>query len=357
MPEPAPGAATTPAAAGRGPRVSMVIPMYNAEGTIREAISSLLEQEQGVPEEIIVVDDASTDASAEIVEGLAISDPRVRLIRQDHRGAPRTVNHGVQEAQGELIGLLDSDAMVHPRWLATLLPVFVDPKVYAAAGRIEIANPQSLPARIAGSELLHRYSRLRGPYVDHLSTCSILYRREVFTEVGLFDPSYAIGYDVDMSYRIRRLDKLICYRPEAICYNFWREKFYAYYRQQFRYAYDRAELIRTHEGRMLGDDVSGPRMFMQVPMTAALLLSTALLGYQVAAIQGILWGFLSLALLALILAERLHEALTTFRVTKDPIVLFLPPVHLVRNVAWVLGVAYWAAKRLRSPRRGRLAGS
>jgi GT2 family glycosyltransferase len=323
----------------------MVVPMYNAEATIREALLSLLTQEGVRPTEIIVVDDGSTDSSARIVEGMAREHPEVRLMRHQHGGAARTTNRGIREAKGELIGLLDSDAMVDIRWLATLVKAFEDPEVYAAAGRIEIANPGAAWARLAGSELLLRYSKLSGRYVDHVSTCNVLYRREVFEEAGLFNPRFAIGYDVDMSYRIGKMGKKMYHCPEAICFNFWRERMYAYYRQQFRYAYDRAELIRSHEGKVRGDDVSGPRMFMQVPLTAALLLSVGVLGIQVVTLRGAAWWFVPLALLGAILVERLHEALTTFRITKDPIAFLLPPVHLVRNVAWLMGVAYWAARR------------
>ena len=338
-------------------QVSIVIPMYNAETTIRHAITSLLEQEGARVTEIIVVDDESEDRSVEVVQALAKTNPEIRLIRQEHRGAPRTVNHGIQEARGSIVGLLDSDAAVDSRWLVNLLQPFGDPEVYAAAGRIEIANPHSFWARIAGSELIHRYARIRDSKVDHLSTCNILYRREVFDAPGFFNPRFQIGYDVDMSYRIAALGKRVFFCRDAICTNFWRESGSSYYRQQFRYAYDRAELISAHPGRLTGDDVTGLRMLLQVPITALLLASAAFAAYALALTGSWTWFLLPIILLLALVVERFHEAISAFLVTGDRVALWLPPLHIARNVAWVAGVAYWFANRLRFKRRARPARS
>ena len=89
--------------------VSVIIPAYNAEIWIAESIGSVLAQTW--PKlEVIVVDDGSKDATAEIVAG--IGDPRVRLIRQQNRGAAAARNKGLELAQGDYLQFLDADDLL-----------------------------------------------------------------------------------------------------------------------------------------------------------------------------------------------------------------------------------------------------
>src|SRR5450755_285989 len=96
------------------PRFSVVVPAYNAEATVTSAVSSVLAQTQ--PDlEVIVVDDGSTDATAEVVQ--RIGDPRVHLISQANRGLSGARNAGVSAARGTYISLLDSDDLYLPTYL------------------------------------------------------------------------------------------------------------------------------------------------------------------------------------------------------------------------------------------------
>ena len=91
------------------PLVSIIIPAYNAELWIAESIGSVLAQTWRELE-VIVVDDGSQDATPEIVAG--IGDPRVRLIRQENRGAAAARNHGLKLARGNYLQFLDADDLL-----------------------------------------------------------------------------------------------------------------------------------------------------------------------------------------------------------------------------------------------------
>jgi hypothetical protein len=95
-------------------RMSVVIPAYNAARTIRSAVASTLQQTRPVLE-VIVVDDGSTDATAEVVAG--IEDPRVRLHSRPNGGPAAARNEGIAQAGGELVGFLDSDDLWLPRYV------------------------------------------------------------------------------------------------------------------------------------------------------------------------------------------------------------------------------------------------
>src|SRR5690349_8702075 len=104
----------------RQPTVSVVIPVFDAAPFIERAIRSALVQSYDVAE-VIVVDDASSDATVEVVERIAISDPRVKLIRLPENGGPaKARNAGFAAAIGEWIAVLDADDAFLPHRLSHL---------------------------------------------------------------------------------------------------------------------------------------------------------------------------------------------------------------------------------------------
>ncbi|MCM2396078.1 glycosyltransferase family 2 protein [Rhizobium sp. S95] len=103
------------------PTVSVVMPTYNTRDCVCTAIDSALQQEK-VPVEVIVVDDASSDGTADFVSEVYAQDERVRVIRCEKNGGPSAArNIGFKAARGEWIGLLDSDDWWKPNRLVRLL--------------------------------------------------------------------------------------------------------------------------------------------------------------------------------------------------------------------------------------------
>lgn len=114
-PEAAPSKAFTP----EQPEVSFVVIAYNEEATIERSLTAMLEQRDVSSSEVVVVDDGSTDRTAETVEKLAAIDPRlrfVRLVANKGRGHARHV--GLSQADGRLIAMIDSDVIVPPDWVS-----------------------------------------------------------------------------------------------------------------------------------------------------------------------------------------------------------------------------------------------
>jgi glycosyltransferase involved in cell wall biosynthesis len=95
------------------PLVSVIVPVYNTERYLSLALESARGQTYRNLE-IIVVDDGSTDGSAEVAERHAAEDPRVHVVRQTNAGVASARNHGLRVARGELIAPLDADDLWHP---------------------------------------------------------------------------------------------------------------------------------------------------------------------------------------------------------------------------------------------------
>jgi glycosyltransferase involved in cell wall biosynthesis len=105
------------------PLISCIVPVYNGERYIGEALHSILEQTYH-PTEIIVADDGSTDGTAKVAEAFG---NRVKYVHQTNQGYPEAKNLGLNEARGEFIAFLDADDLWHPVKLERQMARFAEP--------------------------------------------------------------------------------------------------------------------------------------------------------------------------------------------------------------------------------------
>ncbi len=117
------------------PRLSVLLPAWNAATTIERALASVLD-ERGIPLEVVVIDDGSTDRTADVVAGVAARDPRVVLLRlPKNGGVSEARNAGLAIARGEWIAFHDSDDRMLPGGIAALMRPTADPTVRAVIGQ------------------------------------------------------------------------------------------------------------------------------------------------------------------------------------------------------------------------------
>jgi glycosyltransferase involved in cell wall biosynthesis len=171
--------------------VSVVIPAYNAAVYIREALAGASAQSHRNLE-IIVVDDGSSDETAEIVREIAAQDGRVRLIQTPNGGVARARNHGIREARGEFIAILDADDIWHRDKILKQIEIFCQSS--AALGVVycwyrEIDDQGRVLSNIAHPPYRGDVyaALLLSNFVGGGSTALI--RRVCLEEVGGFDPS------------------------------------------------------------------------------------------------------------------------------------------------------------------------
>ncbi len=188
---------------GVGPLVSVIMPCWNRERFIADAIGSVLAQ-TFTNFELLVVDDGSSDGTRGVVS--SFSDSRIRLIAREHRGISATMNAGLAAAEGRYLSRLDSDDMWLPDMLETQVAVLdARPAIGLVYARAEVTDENWRPVNaIWGNAPRYPGDSLRSMLAD--ATCHMTWvcRRECFDRVGVFDEQMVTGEDWDMWLRIAR---------------------------------------------------------------------------------------------------------------------------------------------------------
>lgn len=202
------------------PLVSVVIPAYNAEDTIRTTLLSVLSQTY--PNiEIVVVDDGSTDRTSDVVERI---EAPIQFIPQENSGVSAARNKGIEAAKGRYIALLDADDVWHPDKISKQVTLLESiPEIMGAyVGVIRISKTgevlQYLPA-IAFEDLCR--SLLLHSSVIPNSPSSLLLRREAFSHIGGFDPEFSQCADWDFLLRASLAIRLTPVSEWLVKYRTW----------------------------------------------------------------------------------------------------------------------------------------
>ncbi|HET7568449.1 MAG TPA: glycosyltransferase family 2 protein [Gaiellaceae bacterium] len=138
------------------PRVSVIVVTRDNADLLRDALASILADPSAVPRELVVVDNGSRDATAEVVAEAAGDAPfAVRLLAEPEPGLSRGRNRGVAAARGELLLFTDDDVVVEDGWADRLAAAFDDPRVGFAGGRTLPLWPEPPPRWMEGPHWVH----------------------------------------------------------------------------------------------------------------------------------------------------------------------------------------------------------
>lgn len=318
---------------------SVIIPAYNAEQTISSGLESLTNQSLSRKDyEIIVVDDGSTDNTAEIIKKF-----NVKYIFQPNQGPAAARNRGAFEAAGEIILFTDSDCVPERNWIQEMTKPFKNIDVAGVKG-IYKTRQQNLAARFAQAEFEDRYDMLaKQSFIDMVDTYSAAFRRDVFLEMGGFDESFpdANNEDTDFSYRLVAAGHKLIFNPQAAVYHTHPDTFLNYLKMKFWRGYWRMVVYRRFPHKALKDSYTPPAIKIQ---TIAMAFSFPLF-------------ILSLFILkifpmvlfcwCIIIFLSLPFCLKTYK--KDKIVGLISPVIVVlRSVSFASGCLFSAARQFDS---------
>jgi GT2 family glycosyltransferase len=247
------------------PAVSVIVCSHNGAGTLRECLEGI-----GVLDypsyEVIVVDDGSTDGTAETAAALGI-----RVIRTENLGLANARNVGLGAAHGEIVAYLDDDAWPDPQWLRHLALAFRRTD-HAGMGGPNIPPLDDGPtaASIANAPGGPIHVLLTDQIAEHIPGCNMAFRRDALEAIGGFDPQFrSAGDDVDVCWRLQRAGWTLGFSPGAVVWHRRRGSVEAYLRQQYGYGKAEALLERkwpekynrtghvTWSGKVYGGEAAG----------------------------------------------------------------------------------------------------
>jgi len=212
------------------PLISIIIVNWNRKELLKKCLQSVIAQTY-TNKEIVVVDNASTDGSADFVK---IQFPTIKIIAsKENLGFAKGNNVGIQTAQGDYVALINNDATLDAKWLAELVKstkdspdaaMFGSKVLYAhnkkfinSTGNL-IYGDLTIANRGIGKEDKGQYNikdEVFGPY-----GAAALYKKSVIENVGLFDEDYFMyGEENDLNWRVRLAGWICMYVPTAICYH------------------------------------------------------------------------------------------------------------------------------------------
>jgi O-antigen biosynthesis protein len=216
----------------QSPFVSVIVCSYNGAKTLAPCLDSL--GKLNYPRyEVILVDDGSTDNTAEI----AAQFPRVRYIHQTNHGLSYARNAGAATAQGEIFAYTDSDCMADPDWLYYLIGTLVSGD-FGGVGGPNIAPPAEnwIQACVASAPGGPSHVLLTDTIAEHIPGCNMAFYRWAFETIGGFDPEYhKAGDDVDFCWRLQQSGHVIAFSPTAIVWHHRRFTLRAFFKQQEGY--------------------------------------------------------------------------------------------------------------------------
>jgi glycosyltransferase involved in cell wall biosynthesis len=198
--------------------VSVVVPTFNRATLLPRLLQRLATQDPiDGSYEVLVVDNASTDRTAEIVQAFTRECIRIRYLYEPRAGASHARNAGVAAARGSIFAFIDDDVLPDCTWLARLVDAFLrDPDTACVGGRIDPEWPSPPPHWLTPAHyppLALQQHRGTGPYIDaaHASACLVTAnfacRREVFDEVGGFSGDFSRDEDREFNLRLWRAGK------------------------------------------------------------------------------------------------------------------------------------------------------
>jgi cellulose synthase/poly-beta-1,6-N-acetylglucosamine synthase-like glycosyltransferase/peptidoglycan/xylan/chitin deacetylase (PgdA/CDA1 family) len=227
--------------------VSLIVPAYNESANIAATVRSLVESDY--PRlEVIVVDDGSTDGTAEIVERMRL--PGVRVIRQPNAGKPAALNTGIAAARSDLLILVDGDTVFEPRAIGALIQPFADPHVGAVSGNTKVANRRGLLGRWQHLEYVIGFNLDRRMF-DVASCMPTVpgaiggFRREVLLDVGGVSAE-TLAEDTDLTMAVIRAGWKVVYEETAIAWTEAPATVRQLWRQRYRWCYGTMQAVWKH---------------------------------------------------------------------------------------------------------------
>ncbi|WP_233220181.1 bifunctional polysaccharide deacetylase/glycosyltransferase family 2 protein [Micromonospora sp. RP3T] len=239
--------------------VSVIVPAYNEKEGIAAAVRSLAGGDHPGGIEVVVVDDGSTDGTADIVAALRL--PNVRVVRKPNGGKPSALNTGVALARHELIVMVDGDTVFEPDAVRRLVQPFADPRVGVVAGNVKVGNRRSLIAKWQHVEYVIGFNLDRRLYETLRCMPTVpgaigAFRRTALEQVGGMTDE-TLAEDTDITMALGRAGWHIVYEESARAWTEAPATLGQLWKQRYRWSYGTMQAMWKHRRAVLDRGPSG----------------------------------------------------------------------------------------------------
>ncbi len=231
--------------------VTVVVPAYNESAGIEAAVRSLVASDHDCVE-VIVVDDGSTDGTADLVEALQL--PGVRVIRQENAGKPAALTAGIREASHELVVMVDGDTVFEPDAIRLLVQPFADPGIGAVSGNAKVGNRNGVLGHWQHIEYVVGFNLDRRLF--DLAQCMPTvpgaigaFRRTALLQVGGVTDD-TLAEDTDLTMALWRGGWRIVYEERAKAWTEAPNSLGSLWRQRYRWCYGTLQAMWKHRGAL-----------------------------------------------------------------------------------------------------------
>ena len=228
----------------QNPKISVVIPVYNGEKTLRKCLNSILNQTYK-HYEVIVVDNNSTDKTKRIIEEFQHKDKKIKSVFESYRSRGAARNAGVNVAKGKIIAMTDADCVVPENWIQELIKPIVEERESVVMGfeKDLIGNFWTKNIQKSNWQLIKR--SLNGDYVNHIDTKNFAIKTGLIKKMR-FDPKLNNFEDFDLYLRLKGKIK-IRFVPEIKVEHNHKSSFASFVINNFDRAYWATRIMEKHK--------------------------------------------------------------------------------------------------------------
>lgn len=241
-------------------KLSVIIPCYNGEATLRDTLEALANQAWDKPWEVLFSNNRSTDRSLEIAMSYKDRLPNFRVVdASDRQGQPHALNTGARVAKGESIAFTDADDAVAEGWVAAMGNALEAHEFVACRTDARRFNGPGRRLSCQNSEIQQLWYP---PFVQHAGGGTIGLRKALFEKIGDFDHALPYLHDTDFCIRAQQLGAQIHFVHDAVLELRNRSTFHGIYKQSMNFAEYNAILAKKY---WRPADKSGPfwRVFVR----------------------------------------------------------------------------------------------
>ncbi|GAB3611720.1 bifunctional polysaccharide deacetylase/glycosyltransferase family 2 protein [Humibacter ginsengisoli] len=237
--------------------VTVIVPAYNEALGIEAAVRSIAGSRH--PVEIIVVDDGSTDGTADIVEALAL--PGVRVIRRPNGGKPAALNTGIAASSNDIIVMVDGDTVFEPDTVTKLIQPLAKREVGAVSGNTKVANRRGVLGAWQHIEYVVGFNLDRRLFdvaecMPTVPGAIGAFRREALTRVGGVSDD-TLAEDTDLTMSLCRDGWRVVYQDNALAWTEAPASIGALWKQRYRWCYGTLQAMWKHRGALLQRGAAG----------------------------------------------------------------------------------------------------